>query len=323
MECPICNTSSNKRHLVAQALDVLNGDNYEYYHCDQCDVLYLESNNADEFIDHSASGYYSRRTNKFQYCIKKIVSFFQKYRVQFVKAASNSNSLENLSILDIGCGKGGFLDALKNEGALIHGLEPTTRSFEIAKEKLGSCVSCQVMSKEIFSESSIDVITMWHVFEHVRDPVTILDDCFHVLKKNGLIVIAVPNYRGWLANFGGKLWFNLDPPRHIVHYSEKSLTNMLEKSGFSVNKVSYHYPELTYFSFLQTVLNKLPITNNFLFNFLKRNKSAIPESRAFYIKDCALTIIAGALLFPFVIIGTTLTSIMKSSDCVNIVAMKK
>lgn len=97
---------------------------------------------------------------------------------------------------------------------------------------------------------------------------------------------------------------------------------MLERCGFVIKKVSYHYTELTYFSFLQTVLNKLPITNNFLFNYLKRNKSALHERRIIYIKDCIFTIIAGSLLLPLVIIGTILTSIMKSSDCITVVAMK-
>lgn len=204
MKCPICHNVYENNYLVAPALDTLNGTNYEYFHCINCDILFLvnESKSA-QFIDHGNSGYYSRRDNQFQIFIKNLISLFHKFRVGFVKRVSGEKSIEGLNILDVGCGKGGFLEALKVEGAFIHGLEPTMRSFEIAEDRLGCCILNQIMSKEIFSESSMDVITMWHVFEHVSKPEVILEDCYHVLKKMGLLLLRFQIIEDGLQGSGG------------------------------------------------------------------------------------------------------------------------
>ena len=324
VKCPICDACLEGNHLNARALDVLKSTHYEYAHCLCCDAMVLiEPIKKDEPVDYSSSGYYSKKDNKAKHIIQKLMSLFSQLRVNAVKKWIDGNSIAGLEILDIGCGKGGFLVNAKNEGAIVHGVEPTKRSFEVASAKLGDRITNQMMSKEIFPEGSIDVVTMWHVFEHISEPLKILDECHYVLKPGGCLIIAVPNYRGWIAKFGGALWFNLDPPRHLIHYSEKALRRVVESSGFMFVGVSHHYAELTYFSVLQTLLNKLPITGNFLFNFLKRNKSAFPENRVTYIKDSLLTVVAGVILFPFVVVGTITASIIKNSDCITIVARKK
>lgn len=322
--CPLCTSKLTVSFLKAPALDVSHSRLYEYMLCESCDVIILckDCKIKDDTVDYSNSGYYSREDNKAKSFIRVLTSLFSLLRLNIVKKFINNKTLEGLNILDIGCGKGGFLEAAKKQGAMVHGLEPTERSFEVAKNKLGQSVQNLMMSKSIFPNNSMDVITMWHVFEHIPMPKDILNDCNYVLKNNGLLVIAIPNYRGLIAKLGGRVWFNLDPPRHVVHYSEKALRKVVENSGFTVINVTHDYAELTYFSFLQTLLNLLPISKNFLFNYLKRNYSALPRNCFTYIMSMSATMIFGVVLLPIVIIMTPLASFIRSSDCITLVAKK-
>lgn len=324
VHCPICASKLDESFLKAPALDVSNSDLYEYMFCSDCNVIVLTDNKTkvDESVDYSSSGYYSRKETKAKLIIRGIASIFSLFRVNIVKRFLGKSGLNGLDILDIGCGKGGFLAAAKDKGASIHGLEPTNRSFEVAKSKLGLSVQNMMMSKSIYAKDSIDIVTMWHVFEHIPKPLNMLSDCEYVLKKDGLLVIAVPNYRGLIAKLGGALWFNLDPPRHIIHYSEKALREIVGKSGFRVINVTHHYAELTYFSSLQTLLNLLPISKNYLFNYLKRNHAALPKSRLVFLRDALVTVIVGSVILPFVIIMTFVASVTRYSDCITLIARK-
>lgn len=322
--CPVCSSELEKSLLSAPALDVLDNSRYEYAHCEHCGVLALVCNGAQSgVVDYSDSGYYSREESKAPRIVAKLAEFASIQRIKIVKSALGIASLEGLNILDIGCGKGRFLAKAQEEGAIVMGVEPTKRSYEAAKVKLGGCLVNQPMSKELFSKSSAEVVTMWHVFEHLPEPHKMLEACRWVLKANGILIVAVPNYRGWIAKFGGVVWFNLDPPRHVIHYTEPTLRKMVQAHGLDVFWVSYRYPELTYFSTLQTILNKLPITNNFLFNMVKKNKAALPRNATRFVRDFVLTCIVGACLLPLVFFITSVSSVVKSSDCITLVARKK
>lgn len=308
--------------LEAPALDIKESNIYKYFFCSECDVLVIDKIIDTDIIDYSDSGYYSRKSNRSERLINRIGSIFSYFRKNIVKKYLGLSELKGQIILDIGCGKGGFLIAAREEGAKVYGMEPTVRSFDIAKSKLGEYVMNDSMSISPFTPNSFDIVTMWHVFEHVPSPIKILSDCQFVLKKDGFLIIAVPNYQGLVAKLGGGVWFNLDPPRHVIHYSEKALRKVVESSGFNVLDVNYHYPELTFLSSLQTFLNLLPISKNFLFNYLKRNHAALPESRFIFFKDMMATFIIGILVSPFIIVLTMLTSITRSSDCITLVAKK-
>ena len=320
--CPVCNKNIQSSILSANALDVINSDTYLYGKCNQCDILVLQNPVEEEKVDYTSSGYYQRANPRGWWLINKIMSLTMSYRLNAVRKCSSKGELKGVRLLDIGCGKGRFLAMAKQEGAQVSGVEPTLRSFEFAKSVLGDDVQNKMMTKDLFPSGSFDVITMWHVFEHIPVPLFMLDACATTLKSGGVLIVAVPNYDGWIAKLGGSLWFNLDPPRHVIHYNPSALVRLLENAGFTIIDVSHSYPELTYFSILQTLLNKLPITDNFLFNFLKKNKSAFPSNRIKYLTDITLTIIGSIILMPIVLVLTPALSLVKSSDCITVSARK-
>ncbi len=147
------------------------------------------------------------------------------------------------------------------------------------------------LSPELFASNFFDVITMWHVLEHIPDPNNVLQTASYWLKDEGIIFIATQNIDSNQARFGKDLWFNLDPPRHVHHFSSKTLERILRKNGFKVEYISYFYPELNCFSQIQTFLNKIGCTPNFIFNFFKKNKRGLPDSPFLLFKDAIMTVL--------------------------------
>lgn len=323
--CPICKKNNiEPDFLSAQALDTYHSEKYVYGKCRECDVLILlNPPDAEDEVDYTASGYYQRTQAKGRWLVDNLMAVFMAYRIRLVQKLTGNVNLKGKSLLDIGCGKGKFLTSAKREYALVSGLEPTVRSFEFARFALGDDVQNKMMSKELFPSDTFDIVTMWHVFEHIPDPSSMLDACATVLRPDGVLVIAVPNYKGLVAKIGGATWFNLDPPRHVIHYCPSSLTCLLEKNGFEVVETNHSYPELTFLSGLQTLLNKLPITKNFLFNYLKRNSQAMPPSVRQYTVDGLFTIAGSIILAPIVLIFVPLLSASILSDCITVSARKK
>ena len=321
---PICKNAIEPSVLSASALDVYKSEKYIYGRCHECDFLILlNPPDAEDKVDYTASGYYQRTQSRGRWLIDSVMAVFISYRIRLVKKLTRNASLKGMRLLDIGCGKGKFMVSAKREGAHVSGLEPTVRSFEFAKLALGDEVQNKMMSKELFSPGTFDVITMWHVFEHIPEPALMLEACAHVLRSDGMLVIAVPSYKGLIARIGGATWFNLDPPRHVIHYCASSLTRLLEKNGFNVVEISHSYPELTFFSGLQTLLNKLPITKNFLFNFLKGNSHAMSIIHVQYFIDGFLTLVVSILFAPVVLVFVPILSAAKLSDCITVSARKK
>jgi 2-polyprenyl-3-methyl-5-hydroxy-6-metoxy-1,4-benzoquinol methylase len=321
--CPVCKGVLQPNRVVAPALDTYRGECFSYGACPSCGILVLQdAPESPAQVDYSASGYYQKKTVRGKALFSKVIALYVDYLIRVTRLAVEDRTLKGKNILDIGCGKGRFLVRAREHGASVEGIEPTVRSFEEARTTLGDAVHNKIMTKNQFPAESFDIVTMWHVFEHVSQPLTMLEACFDVLKPKGKLLIAVPNYKGWIASLGGHLWFNLDPPRHEVHYDPSSLTMLLKRCGFHLTKVNYFYPELTFLSALQTLLNKLPITANFLFNFLKRNAKGLPKSSLLYSKDLLLTVVFGSVLALPVFVAVPLLSLFRKSDCITVVAEK-
>lgn len=134
-------------------------------------------------------------------------------------------------ILDIGAGTGDFLVEAKLKGWKVNGIEPNekARSQALLKNiKLAPDTSN-------FKSEKFDVITMWHVLEHVYDLKSQIIEVEHLLKKDGLLVIAVPNFKSYDAQYYKEHWAAFDVPRHLWHFSQRSFEHLL--AGTEFNKI--------------------------------------------------------------------------------------
>lgn len=141
-------------------------------------------------------------------------------------------------ILDIGCGTGDFLAACEEDGWSISGIEPNEKARQLAKRKIRKVES---LSQDIhyFLEShkgQFDVITMWHVLEHVPNLMEYIEQLKMLLKPTGCIVVAVPNFKSYDAVHYKEHWAAYDVPRHLWHFSEQAIQSIFGGFNFKVFK---------------------------------------------------------------------------------------
>nr|WP_285897023.1 class I SAM-dependent methyltransferase [Antarcticibacterium sp. W02-3] len=131
-------------------------------------------------------------------------------------------------ILDIGAGTGDFLLEAKKRGWKVNGIEPNIKARELALEK-GVKIDKDAGN---FKSGKFDVITMWHVLEHVPDLRAQVIEVEHLLKKGGLLIIAVPNFKSYDASYYKEDWAAFDVPRHLWHFSQNSFKHLFSGTGF-------------------------------------------------------------------------------------------
>ncbi|MFK5880189.1 MAG: class I SAM-dependent methyltransferase [Flavobacteriaceae bacterium] len=137
------------------------------------------------------------------------------------------------SILDIGCGTGDFLLSCQKGGFSVTGIEPNQKAKTLTTSKVTSKIYSDI--SEITSQK-FDCITMWHVLEHVPNLEEYISNLKQLLKPNGTLFVAVPNYKSFDANHYGRYWAAYDVPRHLWHFSQKSISLLFKEEGMKVVK---------------------------------------------------------------------------------------
>jgi len=145
----------------------------------------------------------------------------------------NSLQLDKGSILDIGAGTGDFLSVAKNNGWHTIGVEPSEKAKAIAKKKGVSFVE----DTSELGDHSFDVISMWHVLEHVPNLENQIKELKRLLKPSGTLLIAVPNFKSFDAKHYGKFWAAYDVPIHFWHFSKTAVKILFEKETMKLVKV--------------------------------------------------------------------------------------
>lgn len=138
----------------------------------------------------------------------------------------------NRALLDVGCGVGGFLGVARQAGWTVTGTELTQAAVERAREKLGNCVLEGDVSDLCFSRT-YDLITSYHVIEHLLEPVKMLQRCYQLLSSQGALFIETPNINSLGARVRGAEWSHIIPPEHVVYFSPCSMQYALRKAGFN------------------------------------------------------------------------------------------
>tara|TARA_R110002073_G_scaffold279026_1_gene443041 strand:+ start:304813 stop:305688 length:876 start_codon:yes stop_codon:yes gene_type:complete len=142
-----------------------------------------------------------------------------------------SFEIEEKSILDIGAGTGDFLRACKKANWEVNGVEPNVKARTIANEKLGLNLKEKL---DDLGDAQFDVITMWHVLEHVPNLTEYTKQLNRLLKPSGTLVVAVPNHKSYDAKHYGIFWAAYDVPRHLWHFSQEAMKRLFEAAALKV-----------------------------------------------------------------------------------------
>jgi 2-polyprenyl-3-methyl-5-hydroxy-6-metoxy-1,4-benzoquinol methylase len=186
---------------------------------------------SEDYISHTDS-----KRNLFEKTYHNIKRIALKRKLKLIETYSS----EGKTLLDFGCGTGDFLQISKDNGWSVLGVEPNDYARKIANNKTNNSV---YNSEEFLKlkNSSFDVITLWHVLEHVQNLNEHISIFKKLLKPNGTLIIAVPNFKSFDAKFYKNFWAAYDVPRHLWHFSKTSISKLVSKENMQVVKT---YPML-------------------------------------------------------------------------------
>lgn len=260
--CPVCGSNA-----IRKALDVKDffssGELFTLFDCCQCGFRFTNRfppgdtigryYDSTEYISHSDT--HRGVVNKLYHAARQIMV---KRKVRLVTAAvravthdlnftskvgeSNGQSLmdrranivnEKVRLLDMGCGTGYFLQAAKERGFVVSGIEKERKAREYAITKFG----LEVKGEESFwgiQRASYHVVTLWHVLEHLEKLNDSVEQIKEILTDVGVAVIAVPNHLSYDASFYKERWAAYDVPRHLWHFTPATLERLLARHGLVV-----------------------------------------------------------------------------------------
>ncbi len=231
-KCPVC--GSQKMEIFLKLKDYfLTGESFEISQCAECGFKFTNPvpretdlpkyYESDEYISHS---------NASTGLINRIYQSVRKHSIK-KKVKIATTKLARGEALDIGCGTGDFLNEMLNGGWNVKGIEPNDTARNSAINNYGLDIYDESQLFE-FRENSFDVITMWHVLEHVYNLERHLTQIKMILRKEGRLVIALPNADSLDAAIYKNFWAAYDVPRHLYHFNQSSLRRLMENFGFEI-----------------------------------------------------------------------------------------
>lgn len=139
-------------------------------------------------------------------------------------------------VLDVGCGAGGNLKSLQDQGWDVYGIEISELAAAHARNLVGGQIHAGTLATASFERKMFDMIFMSHSLEHLPSPADALQQVNALLKDDGLLVVSVPNVNSLEVKLFGWWWFGWDPPRHFYHFGKTTLTALLAQTGFEVRQ---------------------------------------------------------------------------------------
>ena len=224
----------NKKHFLTVKDHSVSKETFDLYHDETLDMLITFPQPSLENLGkyYESEDYISHTDNK-RSLFEKLYHFIKNIALKNKLNLINSLQPNKGSILDIGAGTGDFLSVAKNDGWQTIGVEPSEKAKSIAKRKGLSFVK----QTTGLANNSFDVISMWHVLEHVPDLDKQIKELKRLLKPNGTLLIAVPNFKSFDAKHYEKFWAAYDVPIHFWHFSKTAIKLLFEKEKMKLEKV--------------------------------------------------------------------------------------
>ena len=244
--CPICNSSD-----IVYAFDAIDHfstkETFPICDCSNCGFRFTNNFPSDdtigryydspEYISHSDSkkGVINLLYHFFRkQMLKKKVNLISKYVLES-EHSQGVQSVGNIRLLDIGSGTGYFLNAAKDRGYQVAGIEKDSKAREYAITSFGIDVKDEQSLWAIENES-FDVVTLWHVLEHIENLNKVVEKIKSILKPDGVLIIALPNHNSFDAKKYDGYWAAYDVPRHLWHFTPQSVKKQLNKHQFEIIK---------------------------------------------------------------------------------------
>jgi len=318
MPTPCSHPSRSQQRLFA-ARDYITGDTFFIERCRDCAIAFTRPQPApDELAKYYPPEYYGGGTGRFPAPIERLQRSIYQGRAMAVERMLPRKG----RVLDIGCGPGFLLREFRDREWEVHGTEFSAQSAAHARDVLQLPISVGDVTSLKFQDGSFDAVVMWHVLEHLTDPQNTVAQVSRLLRPGGVFLCAVPNFGSAEARFTRGNWFHLDVPRHLNHFTVTALGALLTTHGFIVERASYLSLEYDYFSFTQSLLNRLGLRHNLLYNLLRGSRAKIlretPVPASQKLASLLLAAPLGLLSVPF----TTLATLLQTGATATVYARK-
>ena len=205
-----------------------------YVRCRNCDLVYLNPRPSQGLLNKIYQGdkFHSIDFHKDPTGEEKLYFFRFSDRLKVINRLKKRKG----KILDIGSSWGYFLSLAKEDGWDVYGVEPTIAEAKYAQERFKVKIFTGRLREAQFPAQYFDVVSLWHVLEHIPDPIIELLEIKRILKEDGLLVIEVPSTRRLKDDISGKKFDINNPPQHLFYYNISTLSSLLEKIGFHIIK---------------------------------------------------------------------------------------
>lgn len=232
--CPVCGSETFDPFISGKDY-FLTGESFEIVKCRTCGFRFTNPRpepgelgkyyQSSEYISHSDS-----RQGLFASVYQQVRKYTLRQKYELISGFQPKGE-----ILDIGCATGQFLNYMAERGWKATGIEPDDKTRNRAISEFG----LQVFPEEhltSISKPSFNVITMWHVLEHVSDLNGRMKQIKDLLLPGGTLIIAVPNCNAKDAEIYREFWAAYDLPRHLYHFTESDIKLLMENYGFKIAK---------------------------------------------------------------------------------------
>ena len=271
--CPVCQNNTFTEYLNVQDFTV-SQEKFSIQACKNCGFKFTNPRpDLTQIGDYYKAESYISHTNTSKGLISKLYHSVRKYTLKGKLNLINRLIPRKGKLLDVGCGTGMFLNVCRENGWTVNGIEPDNGARQIAEQINKAAIKTEVLTS--FKNETFDIITMWHVLEHVHLLNETVDWLKERLSNSGYLIIAVPNLESKDAEIYQEYWAAYDVPRHLYHFSQKSIKQLFEQKGFSLKETLPMKFDSFYVSMLSTKyqVGKINYIKAFL-DGLKSNLSA-------------------------------------------------
>lgn len=232
--CPVCRNEHSFDVMRVQDW-LVTREWFTLMECPRCSARFITPfPPADKLPVYYKSPDYISHTDTRVGLISRLYHLARKKTLQDKrKQIEKETGLTGGILLDVGAGTGHFLHTMKKAGWTVTGVEPDPEARDHAKIVTGIEL-LPLESLATLEEKSYDVITLWHVLEHIHDLHGVMGQLKRLLKDGGTLVIAVPNYQSYDAEYYGKHWAAWDAPRHLYHFTPKAMSHLMADYGLRV-----------------------------------------------------------------------------------------
>ncbi|MBO7202850.1 MAG: class I SAM-dependent methyltransferase [Paludibacteraceae bacterium] len=259
--CPICNSQKFKSHFECKDY-YATGEEFLICDCEQCGFRFTQNfPDEDKISRYYETSDYISHSNTQKGIVNKIYHFVRSFMLR-----RKANLIEKIAekkqgtLLDFGCGIGFFLNEMNRRGWSVQGIEKSEEARRFAEKQFGLNIFSNEKVASLDSKT-YDVITSWHSMEHIEFLNQTIDQLQMALKDDGVWFLAVPNSVSMDEKIYKSYWAAYDVPRHLWHFSPKSMSALLQKHGLTIQEM---YP-MPFDAFYISMLSEKYKGNRFSF----------------------------------------------------------